>query len=167
MSDNFKSRLNSIKAFFFDVDGVLTDGMVLVTSNGDLLRSMNIKDGYAMKLAVEKGYHVAIISGGHSDGVAIRLKKLGIEDVFLSVQDKKLVFNDLLKKFGLKQEEILYMGDDMPDMEVIQMSGVACCPFDAVHQIKAKSIYVSPYSGGKGCVRDVIEQVLTLHGKWE
>lgn len=167
MHDNFKSRLNAIKAFFFDVDGVLTDGKILVTADGDLLRSMNIKDGYAMKLAVEKGYQVAIISGGNSDGVTIRLKKLGINDVFLAVADKKSVYLDLIKKYGLKKEEVLYMGDDMPDLEVMQMSGVAACPGDAVHQIKARCIYISAYLGGQGCVRDVIEQVLTLHGKWE
>lgn len=167
MNENFKACLHKVKAFFFDVDGVLTDGTVLIMPDGDLLRSMHIRDGYAMKLAAEKGYHVIIISGGHSEGVGIRLKKLGLSDVFLSVPDKKTVFNNMAIKHGLLKEEILYMGDDMPDVEVIEMSGVPTCPADAVRQIKSRCMYVSGFKGGEGCVRDVIEQVLTLHGHWE
>jgi len=167
MNENFKSKLHQVKAFFFDVDGVLTDGSLLVTADGDLLRSMNIKDGYAMKLAVEKGYHVVIISGGHSEGVAIRLRKLGIKDVFISVPDKRAVFEKLVAEYQLSKEEIIYMGDDMPDLEVIQLAGIPVCPADAVPQIKSKCIYVSGFPGGKGCVRDIIEQVMTLHVRWE
>jgi 3-deoxy-D-manno-octulosonate 8-phosphate phosphatase (KDO 8-P phosphatase) len=167
MSENFKSRLHQVKAFFFDVDGVLTDSSLLVMENGDLLRTMNIRDGYAMKLAVEKGYHVSIISGGHSQGVALRLKKLGIKDVFISVPDKKIIFEKLVAQYHLRPEEIIYMGDDMPDLEVMQMAGIAACPADAAHQIRSKCIYVSSQTGGKGCVRDIIEQVMVLHGKWE
>jgi len=167
MADHFKSRLHSVRAFFFDVDGVLTDGTLHVSENGDLLRRMHIRDGYAMKLAVEKGYQVAIISGGYSEGVSIRLKRLGIQDVYLSVPDKKKIFTALADRYKLVPEQILYMGDDMPDLEVIKMAGVPACPADAVHQIKSTCIYVSALKGGEGCVRDVIEQVLTLHGNWE
>ena len=167
MQANFKNRLHQVKAFFFDVDGVLTDGSILVMTNGDLLRTMLIRDGYAMKLAVELGYHVAIISGGYSEGVDIRLKKLGITDVFLAVPDKKTVFESLVNRYQLKKDEILYMGDDMPDLEVMQMAGIPTCPADAVQQIKAKCLYVSGFKGGSGCVRDIIEQVLTLHGRWK
>lgn len=167
MNVSFKNKLQSVKAFFFDIDGVLTNGNILIMPDGDLLRTMNIKDGYAMKLAVEKGYHVVIISGGFSEGSRIRLKRLGIEDIFLSVSDKKSVFLDVIKKYKLKKEEVLYMGDDMPDLEVMRLAGVSTCPADAVHQIKSISNYMSEKKGGKGCVRDVIEQVLSLHGKWE
>jgi 3-deoxy-D-manno-octulosonate 8-phosphate phosphatase (KDO 8-P phosphatase) len=167
MNLNFKNKLHAVKAFFFDVDGVLTDGTIMAMPDGDLLRSMNIRDGYAMKLAFEKGYHVIIISGGSSNGVTVRLNKLGLTDVFLSVVNKREVFEKVIAKHQLTNDEILYMGDDMPDMEVIQMAGVPTCPSDAVPQIKSKCIYVSGLKGGKGCVRDVIEQVLTLHGKWE
>jgi len=167
MDENFKSRLHKVKAFFFDVDGVLTDGTILIMPDGALLRSMNIRDGYAMKLAVEKGYHVAIISGGHSEGVSLRLKKLGINDVFLSVPDKKIIFEQLMLRHNLKPDQVIYMGDDMPDLEVMQMAGLPACPNDAVYQIKAKCQYVSQFPGGKGCVRDIIEQVLTLQGNWQ
>src|SRR4051812_23837427 len=121
MSENFKSRLHRVRAFFLDVDGVLTNGSVQINPDGELLRTMHIRDGYAMKLAVEKGYHVAIISGGHSEGVVVRLKRLGIEDVFISVPDKKIVFKSIAEKYQLTKEEIVYMGDDMPDLEVMQM----------------------------------------------
>lgn len=167
MAENFKNRLHRIKAFIFDIDGVLTDGSVLVMSDGDLLRTMNIKDGYALKLAVEKGYRVVIISGGDSYGVSLRLKKLGINDVFIGIPDKKIVFQQMQQLYNLAKEEILYMGDDMPDLEVIEMAGIPCCPADAVHQIKSACIYISPLKGGAGCARDVIEQVLTLHGNWQ
>lgn len=167
MSENFKSKLNSIRAFFFDIDGVLTNGSLLVMNDGSLLRSMNIKDGYALKKAVEKGYVVAVISGGTSEGVAIRLKNLGLQDIFMGVQDKKTVLSDMVLKHSLKKEEIAYMGDDMPDLEVISLAGVPACPADAVFQIKERCEFVSSFKGGEGCVRDLIEQVLCLHGKWD
>ncbi len=166
MKELFKTRLNRVKAFFLDVDGVLTDGSLLVMTDGELLRSMNIKDGFALKLAVQKGYHVIVISGGHSKGVEIRLQNLGIRDVYISVQDKLEIFEQCCSRYQLSKEQTLYMGDDLPDLEVIQLAGIAACPSDAVHQIKSLCQYISPYGGGRGCVRDVIEQTLTLQGHW-
>ena len=157
----------SVKTFIFDVDGVLTNGMLLVMPDGEFLRSMNIKDGYAMQLAMKKGYLIVIISGGHSTGVPIRLKRLGIQEVHMGVVDKKEVLNSIITKYNLKQSEILYMGDDIPDRDVLGQCGVPCCPSDAVPEIKSQCIYVSQKSGGDGCARDVIEQVMRLHGSWE
>ena len=167
MEKNFKQKLNSVKTFIFDVDGVLTNGMLLVMPDGEFLRSMNIKDGYAMQLAIKKGYLIAIISGGHSSGVPVRLKRLGIQEVHMGVADKNEVFHTLLSKYNLDTSEILYMGDDVPDIEVLSQCGVPCCPSDAVSDIKSKCIYVSHHKGGDGCVRDVIEQVMRLQGTWE
>jgi 3-deoxy-D-manno-octulosonate 8-phosphate phosphatase (KDO 8-P phosphatase) len=163
---NFKQRLSHIKCFVFDVDGVLTNGQLLITHEGQQLRSMNIKDGYALQLAVKQGYHVCIISGAVSEGVQKRLNSLGIKEVFIGVRDKKVKLNELAQQYQLKMEEILYMGDDMPDIEAMQCCAIACCPSDAVQQVKNVCIYASPLKGGDGCVRDVIEQALTLHGKW-
>ncbi len=167
MEINFKVKLNKVNTFIFDVDGVLTNGMLLVMPDGEFLRSMNIKDGYAMQLAIKKGYRIAIISGGHSNGVPIRLQRLGVQDVFMGVANKLEVYNSLLVKYNLNDESILYMGDDLPDLPLIKKCGVPCCPQDAVREIKADSIYISDKNGGDGCVRDIIEQVLRLHGKWE
>ncbi len=167
MEQNFKEKLRSVKTFIFDVDGVLTNGMLLVMPDGEFLRSMNIKDGYAMQLAVKKGYLIAIISGGHSQGVPVRLKRLGIQEVHMGVADKSAVFNSLLLKYNLNKSEILYMGDDVPDLPVLKQCGVPCCPSDAVPEIKLNSIYVSQKNGGDGCVRDVIEQVMRLQDSWE
>ncbi len=164
---NFKEKLNSIKCFVFDVDGVLTDGQLLVTHEGQQLRSMNIKDGYALQLAVKEGYHVFIISGASSEGVIKRLNGLGIKDVFTGVPDKKVKLESLMESHLLETEQILYMGDDMPDLEVMKICGVPCCPIDAVQQVKNICVYTSNKKGGDGCARDVIEQVLTLHKKWK
>lgn len=166
MEQNFKDKLRNVKTFIFDVDGVLTNGMLLVMPDGEFLRSMNIKDGYAMQLAIKKGYLIAIISGGHSTGVPIRLMRLGIQEVHMGVADKTEVFNSILKKYNLNKSDILYMGDDVPDLPVLQQCGVPCCPADAVTEIKSSSIYVSQKDGGDGCVRDVIEQVMRLQGTW-
>jgi len=166
MELNFKEKLKAVKTFIFDVDGVLTNGMLVVTPDGEFLRSMNIKDGYAMQLAVKKGYLIAIISGGHSTGVPIRLNRLGIQEVHMGVPDKQVVFDSILSKYKLNHSEILYMGDDIPDLEVMEKCGVPCCPADAVSEIKSKCIYVSQSNGGNGCVRDVIEQVMRIHGTW-
>lgn len=167
MEKNFKELLKDVKTFIFDVDGVLTNGMLLVMPDGEFLRSMNIKDGYAMQLAIKKGYHMAIISGGHSTGVPVRLKRLGIEDVYMGVPDKTVVFEELIAKRKIDPANILYMGDDLPDLPLIKRCGIPCCPADAVAEIKAHSIYVSQQQGGNGCVRDVIEQVMRLQGTWE
>ena len=166
MNANFKQLLNNIKIFVFDVDGVLTDGSLILMPNGEQVRIMNIKDGYALQLAVKKGYKVAIISGGRSESVRIRLQGLGITDVYLGKENKAEVLEELMLMYNLKKKQILYMGDDVPDHEVMQKAGVAVCPADAAPEIKGISIYISPLKGGKGCVRDVIEQVMKLHGKW-
>jgi 3-deoxy-D-manno-octulosonate 8-phosphate phosphatase (KDO 8-P phosphatase) len=163
---NFKERLHNIRCFVFDVDGVLTNGQLLITHEGQQLRSMNIKDGYALQLAVKEGYQVFIISGAVSEGVIKRLNGLGIKDVFTGVPSKKKKLDELLDQHNLTYNKVLYMGDDMPDLEPMQHCEVACCPSDAVQQVRNASIYISEIKGGDGCVRDVIEQVLTLHGKW-
>ncbi len=163
---SYKEYLNQITTFIFDVDGVLTDGTVTVTTDGEMLRTMNIKDGYALKTAVDKGYSVCIISGGSNEGVRKRLENLGLTDVYLGVQNKIEQLNDYLEKHDLKLENALYMGDDIPDYPVMKLVGLPCCPQDAVPEIKAISKYISHKNGGKGAVRDVIEQVLKVQGKW-
>ena len=162
---NFKETLHPIRCFVFDVDGVLTDNRVVVMPN-ELHRIMNIRDGFALKEAVDNGYHVIIISGGKSESVRTRLANLGIKDIYLGVKDKTVQLDEVKKMYGLKTDEILYMGDDIPDYYVMQQVGVPTCPNDAVHEIRELSTYVSPFNGGEGCVRDVIEQTLKLHGKW-
>lgn len=162
---NFKEALNPIRCFIFDVDGVLTNGTLLVLQN-ELHRTMNIRDGFALKEAVDKGYHVAIISGGKSESVRTRLANLGIKDIYLGVSDKTEKLDELKLMYNLKSEEILYMGDDLPDYYVMQQVGVPTCPNDASHEIRSLSMYISPFNGGEGCARDVIEQTLKLHGKW-
>jgi 3-deoxy-D-manno-octulosonate 8-phosphate phosphatase (KDO 8-P phosphatase) len=167
MEQNFKERLKSVKTFMFDVDGVLTNGMLLVMPDGEFLRSMNIKDGYAMQLAIKKGYLLVIISGGHSRGVPVRLSRLGIQEVHMGVENKTEVFNSVVEKYSLDHSEILYMGDDVPDLPLLTRCGIPCCPADAVADIKSECIYVSHHKGGDGCVRDIIEQAMRLHGTWE
>jgi 3-deoxy-D-manno-octulosonate 8-phosphate phosphatase (KDO 8-P phosphatase) len=159
-------KFKTITTFVFDVDGVLTDGMLLVLNDGQMARRMNIKDGYALQLAVKKGYRVAIISGGHSDAVKERLNKLGVTNVFFSVENKHQRLTDFAAEHQLKWEEILFMGDDIPDYAVMQRVGLPCCPADAVAEIKQISKYISPIGGGNGCARDVIEKVLKLNGHW-
>ncbi|MFM9008680.1 MAG: KdsC family phosphatase [Bacteroidota bacterium] len=164
---NFKEALSKVRCFVFDIDGVLTDGKLLVQADGSMLRSMNIKDGYALRLAVRKHYAVYIISGSPQPGSAIRLNRLGIDEVHHGVENKVPVLENLLLKTQTAFDQVLYMGDDMPDLEVMKKCGIRTCPADAVHQIKSICQYVSPFVGGAGCVRDVIEQVLTLNGDWE
>lgn len=164
--ENFKEKLHNIKCFIFDVDGVLTNGNLIVMPDGELLRTMNIKDGYAMQLAVKKGYHLAIISGGKSEGVPKRLERLGINDIHTGVKNKMEIYTSLKIKHGITDDHILFMGDDIPDLEIMNQAGVATCPNDACTEIKNISIYRSQQNGGEGCVRDVIEQVLRLHNKW-
>lgn len=158
--------MNYIKAFIFDIDGVLTDGTVHISEDGQLLRQMNIKDGYAMKVAVDRGYPVCIISGGSNEGVRIRLQNLGIKDIYLAAPDKVEKFHEICDGYQLKPEEILYMGDDIPDYLVMQKVGLPTCPQDAVQEIKRISKYISHVNGGKGAVRDVIEQVMKVQGTW-
>jgi 3-deoxy-D-manno-octulosonate 8-phosphate phosphatase (KDO 8-P phosphatase) len=162
----FLQKLKEITTFIFDVDGVLTDGSVQVTDNGQSLRTFNIKDGYAMQLAVKKGYNLCIISGG--DGIAMgkRFFNLGITDVFLGSGDKVSIFEQYLSDKKITAGEVLYMGDDIPDLHVMKLVGLATCPADAVEEIKAVSTFISPYPGGKTAVRDVIEKVMKVQGKW-
>ncbi len=163
---SYKEYLEHITTFIFDVDGVLTDGTVMVTTDGDMLRSMHTKDGYALKTAIDKGYNICIISGGSNEGVRKRLKSLGILDIYLGAHNKIEQLNDYLTAKGIKSENVLYMGDDIPDYPVMERVGLPCCPQDAVPEIKQISKYVSHKKGGKGAVRDVLEQVLKVQGKW-
>jgi len=163
---SYKEYLTNITTLIFDVDGVLTDGTILVATNGDMFRKMHTKDGYVLKHAVDCGYHICIISGGNNEGVRKRLNGLGIEDVYLGVHHKMKTLETYLQKKGLKMKEVMYMGDDIPDLEVMQKVGLACCPQDAVQEIKKTSHYVSHKKGGKGCVRDVVEQILKVQNNW-
>ena len=165
MSENFKQRLRAITCFIFDVDGVLTNGSLLVMP-GELHRIMNIRDGYALKEATRAGYQVCIISGGKSESVRKRLADLGLKHIYLGIEDKKAKLNEIMVELGLQPGNILYMGDDLPDYEVMKICGVACCPSDAAHEIRLLSHYVSIMKGGDGCARDVIEQVMRLQNKW-
>ena len=165
--NNMLQLLNSITTFVFDVDGVLTDGSLFLFPGGEMVRRMNIKDGYALQLAIKKGYHVVIISGGFSELVKERLEKLGVSQVFMSVHDKKLILEEYMSAHGLTKEQILFMGDDIPDLEVMGAVGLACCPNDACIEIKELSKYISPLKGGMGCGRDVIEKVMKLQGSWQ
>lgn len=158
---------NSITTFVFDVDGVLTDGTLFLFPDGEMVRRMNIKDGYAMQLAVKQGYNVIIISGGQSEPVKTRLNNLGISEVFMGVKNKTALLQQKMMEHNLSSAQILYMGDDIPDVDAMSICGLPCCPADACTQVKAISDYISPMGGGSGCVRDVIEKVMTLQGKWQ
>ena len=166
MEKSYKEIMNEITTFVFDVDGVLTDSSVHVTQTGEMLRVMNIRDGFAMKAAIESGYHVCIISGGNNEGVRIRLKNLGITDIHLASPDKVATFKEYTELYNIKPEQVLYMGDDIPDFHVMQLVGLPTCPQDAVAEIKAISKYISHKNGGRGAVREVIEQVMKVQGKW-
>ncbi|MEE3035278.1 MAG: HAD-IIIA family hydrolase [Bacteroidota bacterium] len=164
--ESYKKRLTKISAFVFDVDGVMTNGKVLITSKGEMYREMDTKDGYALRCAVLKNYKIGIISGGKNEGVRLRLKDLGIENIFLGQTEKENAFEEFRLKYELVNEEILYMGDDIPDITIMKKVGISACPNDAVSDVKAMSDYVSHKKGGQGCVRDIIEQVLRVQGKW-
>ncbi len=163
---SYKEYLEHITTFIFDVDGVLTDGTVTIMTNGDMLRRMNIKDGYALKTAVDAGFNVCIISGGSNLGVQKRLEGLGITDIYLGAHHKIDQLNKYTKQNNINLKNVLYVGDDIPDYPVMKLVGLPCCPQDAAPEIKAISKYVSHKLGGKGAVRDVIEQVLKVQGKW-
>ena len=164
---NFREKLSGVKAFVFDIDGVLTDGTIMVFDNGEQVRRMNIKDGYALRLAIKKGYRVVVISGAVARGVQTRLNKLEIQDVFVGVENKLEKLTEYMESHGLKWNEILFMGDDIPDYAVMKKAGLPCAPADAVSAIRDIAKYISTFEGGKGCVRDVIEKVLKLNGHWE
>ncbi|MBQ9171061.1 MAG: HAD-IIIA family hydrolase [Bacteroidaceae bacterium] len=158
--------LKKIKALVFDVDGVLSMETIFTNTQGELLRSINTKDGYAIRLASMSGLHVAIISGGNEESIRLRYEKIGVEDIFLGSSVKTEKLGQLLEKYNLTADEVLYMGDDIPDYEVMKQVGLPCCPRDATPEVRDISIYVSHKDGGRGCVRDVIEQVLKAQGKW-
>ena len=166
MAKSYKEIMNDITTFIFDVDGVLTDGTVHVSQTGEMLREMNIRDGFAMKAAIESGYNVCIISGGSNEGVRIRLRNLGITDIHLGSPDKVETFKEYIDIYNIKPEQVLYMGDDIPDYHVMKLVGLPTCPQDASPEIKEISNYISHKNGGKGAVRDVIEQVMKVQEKW-
>jgi len=155
-----------VKAFAFDVDGVLSSQMIPMHTSGEPMRTANIKDGFAIQLAVKLGYPVVIISGGNTDAVRKRYEGLGVKDVYLSISDKWPCFEQWAEKYGINPEEVMYMGDDLPDYPVMKRVGVPVCPADAVEEIKSLCKYISDKKGGEGAGRDVIEQVLRAHGKW-
>ena len=163
---NYKSLLKNINTFIFDYDGVLTDGTVILQPDGEALRTANVKDGYSLQLAVKKGYNVVIISGGNSASMSKRFETLKIKDFFLGIENKLEVLNNYLNEQNIQPENVLYMGDDIPDFKAMKTVGIPCCPADAAPEIKNISKYISIHSGGKGCVRDVIEQTLKIQGKW-
>lgn len=164
--NNIKQLFTRITTFIFDVDGVLTDGSITLMPDGEMVRTMNIKDAYALQRAVKEGYRVAIITGGNSQVVKEKLEILGIKDVFLRSHNKSEVLENYMLEHELRKEEIAFMGDDLPDYEVLQQVGLPCCPADAAHEIKNICTYISIYKGGKGCARDLIEQVMRVHDKW-
>jgi len=167
MEKSYKEIMPDITTFIFDVDGVLTDGTVTLFPSGELVRKMHTKDGFALKTAVEMGYHVCIITGGTDQSVKSRLGGLGIKDIFLGSHSKVEDMQEFIKKYNIKLENILFMGDDIPDLPVMKMVGLPTCPNDAVQEIQQISTYISQKKGGKGCVRDVIEQVLKVQDKWQ
>lgn len=163
---NILSAFKKITTFVFDIDGVLTDGTVLVLPNGVQARRMHIKDGFALQMALKNGYRVKVISGGNSPEVLDRLNKLGVTDVHMSVLDKGTLLKEWIETEKLKKEEVLFMGDDLPDIPALKASGLPVCPADAVEEVKAVSLYISPFNGGFTCVREVIEKVLKINGHW-
>ena len=158
--------LTQIKAIFFDVDGVLSCETIQMQADGEPMRTVNIKDGYAIQFAVKCGLHIAIITGGRTEAIRHRYEKLGVKDIYLGASIKTKQYDELLTKYNLKPEEVLYMGDDIPDYEVLKLVGLPCCPSDAAPEIKSICKYISHREGGHGCGRDVIEQVLRAQGKW-
>lgn len=163
---NLLEQFQQVKAFVFDMDGVMTDGSLIIQSGQEFLRTMDIKDGYALQHAVKKGYHVVVISGSMSKPCAERFEYLGIRNVYMKVKDKEEVLAQFILTSNLKWNEVLFMGDDIPDLEVMKQVGLPCCPNDAVAEIKAVSKFISSKNGGKGCVREVIEKVLKLNDDW-
>lgn len=163
---NFRALLPAVTTFIFDYDGVMTDGTVYMDSNGDPLRTSNVKDGYALQLASKLGYNVAIISGAICPTILKRMHALGVQDTFIGVPDKVVKLKEYMEQKHLSPEQIVYMGDDIPDIRVMKMVGVPVCPADAASEVKDLSVYISDRCGGRGCVRDIIEQTLKVQDKW-
>lgn len=163
---NILEKFKPISTFIFDVDGVLTDGSVLLLENGLQARTMNIKDGLALQMAMKNGYRLVIVSGAASEPVIHRFQYLGLKEIHLGISDKLKFIEHFLEINSIPWEEVLFMGDDLPDIPVLEKAGLACCPADAASDVKKLSTYISQAAGGKGCVRDVIEKVLKLNGHW-
>jgi 3-deoxy-D-manno-octulosonate 8-phosphate phosphatase (KDO 8-P phosphatase) len=163
---SYKEKLIKIKNFVFDVDGVFTDGSIIVDNSGNELRVFSTRDGIAVKLATDKGYNFCVISGGKNEGVRKRLNKLGIKNVYLGVNNKKEVFKSFMNDNNLKTTETMFMGDDIPDIQILKMVGLSCCPNDAANEVREVVDYISIKKGGEGCVRDIIEQILTIQKNW-
>ncbi|MCF8295389.1 MAG: HAD-IIIA family hydrolase [Bacteroidales bacterium] len=163
---HFKTLLKQVQAFVFDVDGVMSTAKVYLHPTGDMMRSMNVKDGYSIQRAVKAGYPIAIISGAASESIRIRFETIGVQEIFLRITDKRPVFEDFCKRYNILPESVMYMGDDIPDYEVMSMVGLPVCPADAAPEIKSVSKYISHLQGGEGCVRDVVEQVMKAQLKW-
>ena len=166
MAVNYKSILKNISTLIFDVDGVFTDNRIMLFPGMDPVRTFSARDGYAMQYAIKKGLRLVIMTGGHSDSVIERLAAMGLTHIYSGVKNKEKQLNDFLKENRIAYEDVLYMGDDIPDLRVMELVGLACCPQDAVREIKSICNYVSPFKGGFGCVRDIIEQTLKVQGKW-
>jgi len=164
---NFKEGLQAVKAFAFDVDGVLSSPEVYLHPTGELMRSMNTKDGYALQYAVKRGYPIAIITGGNTESVALRFRGLGITDIYLASSHKTDDFNDFLFKYNLTSEEVLYMGDDLPDLPVLRRCGLALSPPDAVDEVRSEVHFVTRTRGGKGAVREACELIMQAQGTWQ
>ena len=163
---SYKEKLVKIKNFVFDVDGVFTDGSIIVDNQGNEFRVFNTRDGIAVKLATDKGYNFCVISGGKNEGVRKRLNRLGVKNVFLGVDDKIQVFESFINDNNLNLTETMFMGDDLPDINILKKVGLSCSPNDAAHEVREIVDYVSIKKGGEGCVRDIIEQVLTIQNNW-
>jgi 3-deoxy-D-manno-octulosonate 8-phosphate phosphatase (KDO 8-P phosphatase) len=163
---NVLERFSSINTLIFDMDGVLTDGSLWVFPGNEWIRKMNIKDGYALQLAVKHGYTVMIVSGSSSTPVAERLEKLGIKNIYQKVFNKKSFVIDLMQKFGKSAEEVLFMGDDNPDLPLLQWVGLSCCPSDAVRDVIENAHFITLAKGGEGCVREIVEKLMRLQKKW-
>ena len=163
---NFKEDISKVKAFVFDVDGVFTDGDIIPLTNGDFIRKYNAKDGYAVTYAIRAGYPVAVITGGRGESLELRFKMLGVTRFYPNIADKLPVLRTFMEELSLTPDEVMFMGDDIPDLECMKYVGMPVCPADAASEIIEASRYVSQFSGGHGCIRDVIEQVLRAHDKW-
>lgn len=166
MTKNYKELLKDITTFVFDVDGVFTDSSIMITTEGELLRKMSVRDGYAVKTALNQGYRICIISGGSNEGVRKRMQALGVTDIYLGAAFKEESLREYLMDYDINPEEVLYMGDDIPDIPAMQMSGMVACPQNAVAEVKRIAHYISHLAGGEGCVREIIEQVLKVRGHW-
>lgn len=163
---SYKEKLNNIKTVILDVDGVLTDNSLILLPTGEMVRTMNCRDGYAMQLAIKKGIRIAVITGGRDEAVVNRLKYLGLVDIYINQRDKVDAFHDLVFSYGLTPDQIAYMGDDYPDLAVMNLVGLPTCPNDASMDVRKAAEYISPENGGKGCVRDLLEQILKVQGLW-